>query len=170
MAVCATAVGGVLPVIDNLSHGCCHAASVGMAVRSVGVFRAECIVVWSLVPSGGYQRSNHITAAAGWQRITSLEGCPLGLCCRRGCEVIIYHSFNLLLVVAQPFAYLHGHILRVEVVIVGVGQNGVCTLVGGHNHEPLGLQCNYIVAVGHSTGEAVGGAARINHLHGISRG
>ena len=60
-----------------------------------------------------------------------------------------------------------GHVLHHEVVVVGVAQDRLHTVIGRHNHETLRLQGEDVVTVGGGEGDAVHGAARIDQLHGL---
>ena len=44
---------GVAPVVDDLGHSGGDTAGVGVAGRTVGIFRAEGVIVLALIPSGG---------------------------------------------------------------------------------------------------------------------
>ena len=137
--MCTTSVLRILMVINNLRHRCSHTACVNVTVRTCGILRAEGIIILSLVPGGGQQRSHNSVIASRAHRQSSLQPRPSDgrLCFGR--DVLFHHRFDLFLVSSQPAAHMIGHVLHRKVVVVGVTQNRLHTLVSRHNYKAFRL-------------------------------
>ena len=66
VAVGSTPVDGIAPIVDDLCHGGGDTACDGVTGITVGIFRTHGVVILSLVPGGGQQRSDAVGRVGGY--------------------------------------------------------------------------------------------------------
>ena len=128
-----------------------------MAAVAFGVFRALAVPGEVLVPEGLAEHVDHgtgLTATVEATRFAHLF--PFGDDVGSSGDVVFTHVLDFLLETVQRESEAFGDVARVEMAGGGIGEDGFCAVVTGHDDEAFSVaDVEYIIV----SGVAVGGDA-----------